>query len=314
MHQAVVLGEKREKLFARAIVRQPSRVAPLGVQERVEEPPAHAHPLRPLVDVEVQDARGLDLDDGRQRVVVLGDEEILRAHLEDAEHRGGAPERARRVRAEEVEALVGGEAVLRRGARARARARRGATKKRGAEGLSVRGDGPEERARGPRRAARVTRGTEDGTAVITEGSSSRTHHGRDGVGEALRARGAHARLVHERLHRAELLARERGDLLARPRGHPGGQARDPARVLHDDRNDESGTRKGDEAPPKEEERRGARGARRAPPGVRPTDRRGARGPARRAPRARTSRDATGPRAPRCAAGDESDAIDERGAR
>ena len=55
---------------------------------------------------------GLDLDDGRQRVVVLRHEEILRAHLEDAEHRGGAPERARRVRAEEVEALVGGEAVL----------------------------------------------------------------------------------------------------------------------------------------------------------------------------------------------------------
>ena len=61
---------------------------------------------------------------------------------------------------------------------------------------------------------------------------ARTHHGGDGVGELLRAGGAHAGLVHEGGERALFVAGEGEDRVAGPRRHARVEAGDPARVLH----------------------------------------------------------------------------------
>ena len=61
---------------------------------------------------------------------------------------------------------------------------------------------------------------------------ARTHHGGDGVGELLRAGGAHARLVHQGGERALFVAGEGEDRVAGPRRHARVKAGYPPRVLH----------------------------------------------------------------------------------
>lgn len=91
-----------------------------------------------------------------------------------------------------------------------------------------RGDGGGGRVRGE------ARWSDEGSGGVPKKAEAlaRTHHGGDGVGELLRAGGAHAGLVHEGGERALFVAGEGEDRVAGPRRHARVEAGDPARVLH----------------------------------------------------------------------------------
>ena len=91
-----------------------------------------------------------------------------------------------------------------------------------------RGDGGGRRVRGE------ARWSDEGSGGVPKRAEAlaRTHHGGDGVGELLRAGGAHAGLVHEGGERALFVAGEGEDRVAGPRRHARVEAGDPARVLH----------------------------------------------------------------------------------
>ena len=156
---------------------------------------ADAAALSRLVDVKIEDAARFDLH--HAFVVEPRHEEIFTANFEDAEQDGGTAAGRRGGVAEEVQALFVRQAVLRsvQGRRVTGEARWSD------EG----GGGVTERA-GLGEAPRVANEEDERKPA----RRARTHHGGDGVGELLRAGGAHARLVHQGGERALFVAgRER---------------------------------------------------------------------------------------------------------